>query len=145
MALGLVRESEVPFSVELLCVFAALLLFLATRHGHVLIRLVALFTGMVALFPVGAGSERFLLPVPSEPALYLEEVGSWLVLVAGDPGWEIVVHPWDDTEPRTIPLDREALAGGWTTVSGALFVPVHETVFVHAGDEDRNRAVVGLR
>lgn len=81
MAPSLFRESDVPFSVGLLCVFAALLLYLATRHGHVLIRLVALFTGMVALFPVGAGSERFLLPVSSEPALYLEEVGSWLVLV----------------------------------------------------------------
>lgn len=80
-ALSLFRGSEVPFSVELLCVLAALLCFLATRHGHVMIRVVALFTVMVALFPVRAGSERFLLPVSSEPALYLEEVGSWLVLV----------------------------------------------------------------
>ncbi|MEU3307370.1 hypothetical protein ACWGSK_19485 [Nocardiopsis sp. NPDC055551] len=81
MVLSLFRESDVPFSVGLLCVFATLLSFLATRRGHVMIRLVALFTFMVALFPVGAGSERFLLPVSSEPALYLEEVGSWLVLV----------------------------------------------------------------
>lgn len=81
--MSLFREADVPLSVRLLCLSAVLLLFFATRRGRVMIRVMAAYTVIFALISVGPGGERFLLPVSSDPAPYLEAAGAWLLLAGG--------------------------------------------------------------